>query len=35
MLSAEHTVDVEPDPAEAVFRAAEGDYDLVDRLARA
>ena len=28
-LSAEHTVDVEADPSEALFRAAEGDYDLV------
>jgi two-component system cell cycle response regulator len=28
-LTAEHAVDVEPDPAEAVFRAAEGNYDLV------
>ncbi len=29
ILSAEHTVDVEVDPDEALFRAAEGDYDLV------
>ncbi|CAL8973214.1 PleD family two-component system response regulator [Rhodoplanes serenus] len=29
MLSAEHTVDVEPDPAEALFRAADGEYDIV------
>jgi two-component system cell cycle response regulator len=28
-LSAEHTVDVEPDPNEALFHAAEGNYDLV------
>ena len=28
-LSAEHTVDVEPDPNEALFRSAEGNYDLV------
>src|SRR6202012_2556314 len=28
-LAVEHTVDVEPDPAEAVFRAAEGAYDLL------
>ena len=28
-LSAEHGVDVEPDPAEAIFRAAEGDYDVI------
>ncbi len=28
-LSTEHTVDVEPDPSEALFHAAEGDYDLV------
>jgi two-component system, cell cycle response regulator len=27
-LSAEHHVDVEPDPNEALFHAAEGDYDL-------
>jgi two-component system, cell cycle response regulator len=27
-LSTEHTVDVEPDPSEALFHAAEGDYDL-------
>ena len=27
-LSAEHTVDVEADPNEALFRAAEGNYDL-------
>jgi two-component system cell cycle response regulator len=27
-LSAEHTVDVETDPAEALFHAAEGNYDL-------
>ena len=29
MLSTEHTVDIEPDPNEALFHAAEGDYDLV------
>jgi len=29
MLSAEHAVDVEPDPNEAVFHAAEGNYDLM------
>src|SRR5690349_2496343 len=29
MLSAEHTVDVEPNPAEALFHAAEGNYDLL------
>jgi two-component system, cell cycle response regulator len=28
VLSAHHTVDHEPDPQEALFRAAEGDYDL-------
>ena len=28
-LSAEHTVDVEPSPNEALFRSAEGNYDLV------
>ena len=28
-LSAEHTVDVESDPSEALFHAAEGSYDLV------
>ena len=28
MLSSEHTVDVERNPAEALFHAAEGDYDL-------
>lgn len=28
-LSAEHTVDVEPDPNEALFRAADGNYDLL------
>jgi two-component system cell cycle response regulator len=28
-LSAEHTVDVEADPAEALFHAAEGNYELV------
>ena len=28
-LSTEHTVDVEADPSEALFHAAEGDYDLV------
>jgi two-component system, cell cycle response regulator len=27
-LSTEHTVDIEPDPSEALFHAAEGDYDL-------
>jgi two-component system, cell cycle response regulator len=29
MLSSEHSVDVERDPTEALFHAAEGDYDLV------
>ncbi|WP_027581230.1 PleD family two-component system response regulator [Bradyrhizobium sp. Ai1a-2] len=29
MLSAEHTVDVEANPAEALFNAAEGNYDLL------
>ncbi|HEY4775394.1 MAG TPA: PleD family two-component system response regulator [Xanthobacteraceae bacterium] len=29
VLAAEHTVDVEPDPTEAMFRAADGGYDLV------
>jgi two-component system cell cycle response regulator len=29
MLATEHTVDVEPNPAEAVFHAAEGNYDLL------
>ena len=29
VLSAEHTIDIESDPAEAVFRAAEGNYDVV------
>ncbi|TAK49203.1 MAG: PleD family two-component system response regulator [Xanthobacteraceae bacterium] len=29
VLSAEHAVDVEPNPAEALFHAAEGNYDLV------
>jgi two-component system cell cycle response regulator len=29
MLSAEHTVDVEPDPSEALLHAAEGHYDLI------
>jgi two-component system, cell cycle response regulator len=28
-LSAEHTVDVEPNPHDALFHAAEGDYDLL------
>ena len=28
-LSAEHTVDVEADPSEALFHAAEGNYDLL------
>jgi two-component system cell cycle response regulator len=28
-LSTEHTVDVEPNPNEALFRSAEGNYDLV------
>ena len=28
-LSTEHRVEIEPDPNEALFRAAEGDYDLV------
>jgi two-component system cell cycle response regulator len=29
MLSTEHTVDVEPNPSEALFHAAEGNYDLL------
>jgi two-component system cell cycle response regulator len=29
MLAAEHTVEVESNPGEALFRAAEGNYDLV------
>ena len=29
MLASEHTVEVEPDPNEALFHAAEGNYDLV------
>jgi len=29
MLSSEHTVDVEADPSEALFHAAEGNYDLL------
>jgi len=29
VLATEHHVDVEPNPAEAVFHAAEGDYDLL------
>src|SRR3954471_23033027 len=29
LLATEHTVDVESNPAEAVFNAAEGNYDLV------
>jgi two-component system cell cycle response regulator len=29
MLKGEHGVDVEPNPSEAVFQAAEGNYDLV------
>jgi two-component system cell cycle response regulator len=29
MLSSEHTVDMERDPTEALFHAAEGNYDLV------
>lgn len=29
VLSTEHTVDVEPDPADALFHAAEGNYDLL------
>jgi two-component system cell cycle response regulator len=29
VLASEHTVDVEPDPAEAVFRVAESNYDLI------
>ena len=29
ILTAEHTVDVEPNPQEALFHAAEGDYDLL------
>ena len=29
MLAVDHTVDVEPNPADGVFRAAEGNYDLM------
>jgi len=29
MLSAAHTVEIEPDPGEALFRTAEGNFDLV------
>jgi two-component system cell cycle response regulator len=29
MLGTEHTVDVEPDPNSALFRSAEGDYELM------
>src|SRR6202163_4796420 len=29
VLATEHNVDVEPDPHEALFHAAEGDYDLM------
>src|SRR3954463_1546977 len=29
MLAAEHPVDVEPDPSQALFHAAEGNYDLL------
>jgi two-component system cell cycle response regulator len=29
MLAAEQTIDVEPDPSEALFRAAEGNYDVL------
>jgi two-component system cell cycle response regulator len=29
VLASEHTVDVEPDPAEAMFRIAEGNYDVL------
>ena len=29
MLAGEHTVDIEADPNEALFHAAEGDYDLL------
>ncbi len=29
VLATEHTVDVEPNPAEALFHAAEGNYDLM------
>ncbi len=29
LLAAEHTVDVEPNPTEALFHAAEGNYDLL------
>jgi two-component system, cell cycle response regulator len=29
MLAAEHTVDVQPNPTEALFHAAEGNYDLL------
>jgi two-component system cell cycle response regulator len=29
MLATEHAVDVEPDPSEALFHAAEGEYDLI------
>ncbi len=28
-LSEEHSVDIEPDPQQALFHAAEGDYDLI------
>src|SRR3954454_4335852 len=29
MLATEHAIDVEPDPSQALFHAAEGDYDLL------
>ena len=29
ILAAEHTIDVEPNPTEALFHAAEGNYDLL------
>jgi two-component system cell cycle response regulator len=29
MIAAEQTIDVEPDPSEALFRAAEGNYDVL------
>jgi two-component system cell cycle response regulator len=29
LLAAEHTIDVEPNPTEALFHAAEGNYDLL------
>jgi diguanylate cyclase (GGDEF)-like protein len=35
MLQAEHAVEVEPEPAKARFRAAEGDYELIIVCSRA